>query len=94
MRRYDEPVEVRAAEVGGVFGPAWFRWRNRLRRVTEIERTWFETSDWWSDPGDDLLAESQVWRVVASSDASDVPGVYEISCPVGGAQWLLRAVVD
>lgn len=94
MRRYDEPIEVSSAEVEGVFGPTRFRWRRRLWRVTAIERTWFETADWWARPGGDLLAESQVWRVVASGGTSGEPGVYELSCPTGGDQWLLRAVVD
>lgn len=94
MRRYNEPIEVRAAEMAGVFGPAAFRWRHRLWRVTEIERTWFETANWWSDPGDDLLAESQVWRVVASAGAARDAGVFDLSCPVGGDRWLLRSVVD
>lgn len=94
MRRYDEPIEVRSAEVGGSVGPAQFLWRRRLWRVTAIEHTWFETADWWSRPGGDLLAESQVWRVVASTGPRGEPGVYELSCPIDGARWLLRAVVD
>lgn len=94
MRRYDEPIEVRSGEVGGDIGPALFLWRRRLWKVLGVEARWKETADWWSRPSDDLLAESEVWRVVAAPGAWASPGVYELAHPVAGDAWLLRAVVD
>lgn len=94
MRRYDEPIEVRSGEVGGDIGPALFLWRRRLWKVLGVEARWKETADWWSRPSDDLLAESEVWRVVAASARTAEPGVYELARPVAGGDWLLRAVVD
>ncbi len=101
MRRYDEPVEVRAEPLGGPageeVGPAQFVWRRRLWRVLEVENRWFETADWWTAPGDDLLAEAEVWRVVAAAGRSALPGVYELArgtTAAGAPDWRLRAVVD
>ncbi|HOU92857.1 MAG TPA: DUF6504 family protein [Polyangiaceae bacterium] len=101
MRRYDEPIEVRAEPVAGPagdeVGPAQFVWRRRLWRVLEVENRWFETADWWTKPGDDLLEESEVWRVVAASGRDTLPGVYELArgtTRAGESDWRLRAVVD
>ncbi len=94
MRRYDEPVEVRSGERGEGWGPLQFLWRRRLWRVVEVETRWKETSDWWTRPSDDLLAESEVWRVVAASGRTGERGVYELACPTGGGSWRLRAVLD
>ncbi len=94
MRRYDEPIEVRSGEVDGAIGPIQFLWRRALWRVLSVETRWKETADWWSRPGDDLLAESEVWRVVASSGRTARAGVYELVHPVAGDRWVLRAVVD
>ncbi len=94
MRRYDEPIEVRSGEVGGDIGPAQFLWRRRLWRVTGVQTRWRETSDWWSRPSDDLLVETEVWRVTAASGRSASEGVYELACAVADGDWLLRAVVD
>ena len=94
MRRYDEPIEVRSGEVGGDIGPAHFLWRRTLWKVLSVETRWKETADWWSRPSGDLLAESEVWRVVASSGRTGEPGVYELARPAAGGDWLLRTVVD
>ena len=97
MRRYDEPIEVRASEVEGEVGPTHFVWRRKVWRVLDVETRWGETADWWTRPGDDLLAEAEVWRVVAASSRASEPGVYELACGAsgeGGQQWRLRAVVD
>lgn len=94
MRRYDEPIDVRPGQVDGDLGPAHFVWRRRLWKVLSVEKRWLETADWWSRPGDDLLAESEIWRVVAASGRSAEPGVYELACPATGGDWLLRAVLD
>ena len=94
MRRYDEPIEVRASEVEGEVGPTHFVWRRKEWRVLDVETRWRETSDWRSKPGEDLLAESEIWRVIAASGRAAVPGVYELAHPLGGEDWFLRAVVD
>jgi hypothetical protein len=42
----------------------------------------------------DLLAEHEVWRVLAAAGASGSPGVYELDNARGTGGWRLRAVVD
>ena len=42
----------------------------------------------------DLLAEHEVWRVLAAVGASGSPGVYELDHARGTGGWRLRAVVD
>ena len=100
MRRYDEPIGVRAGPMAGPageeVGPARFVWKRRLWRVLEVESRWFETADWWTAPGDDLLAEAEVWRVVAACGRTARPGVSELARGTtagGGPDWRLRAVV-
>ena len=101
MRRYDEPIEVRAERVdtpsGEDVGPVQFVWRRRLWRVVEITHRWLETADWWARPGGDLLRGTGVWRVVAAPGSAAAPGVYELACGTtasGAPDWRLRAVVD
>ena len=101
MRRYDEPIEVRSERLdtpsGDDVGPAQFVWRRRLWKVLEVENRWFETADWWTRPGDDLLAEAEVWRVVAMAGRSSLPGVYDLAhttTVTGEPDWRLRAVLD
>lgn len=100
VRRYDEPIEVRSGDVDGAIGPVQFLWRRKLWRVLSVETRWKETADWWDlrdrrgDDEGDLLAESEVWRVIASSGRLSTPGVYELAHPVSGDEWWLRAVVD
>ena len=106
MRRYDEPIAVRAEPLatpaGEEVGPAQFVWRRRVWKVLEVENRWFETGDWWTRPAGasgerDLLAEAEVWRVVAASGRSSLPGVYELArgtTDAGEPDWRLRAVVD
>src|SRR5664279_5506111 len=38
MRRYDDPVEVRKAMVGGTEGPEQFLWRGRLWKVCDVRQ--------------------------------------------------------
>lgn len=94
MRRYDEPIDVRSGELDGAPAPVQFLWRRKLWKVLGVEGRWRETADWWSRSGDDLLAESEVYRVLASSGRTSVPGVYELAHPVAGEEWVLRGVVD
>ncbi len=42
----------------------------------------------------DLLAEHEVWRVLAAVGASGSPGVYELDHARGTGGWWLRAAVD
>ncbi|MCW2810944.1 MAG: uncharacterized protein JWP61_1402 [Friedmanniella sp.] len=42
----------------------------------------------------DLLAEKEVWRVLAAPGASSQPGVYELAHAAGTGEWRLRRVVD
>ncbi|WP_282004413.1 DUF6504 family protein [Propioniciclava sinopodophylli] len=104
MRRYDEPIAVRSGEVAGEPAPVEFVWRRRLWRVLGVETRWRETGQWWvpgggsrgsaEGSGDDLLAEAEVYRVLASAGRSSLPGVYELAHPLSGDAWFLRAVVD
>lgn len=98
MRRYDEPIDVRSGEVAGEPAPVQFLWRRKVWRVLGVETRWRETGQWWSlggeRGGDDLLAEAEVYRVLASSGRSSLPGVYELAHPLAGDAWFLRAVVD
>ena len=98
MRRYDEPIDVLAAAGDeAVASPRQFVWRRRLWRVIEVEQRWLETADWWSDPGDDLLKETEVWRVSAAAGASASVGVYDLACAAsesGDPRWTMRAVID
>jgi hypothetical protein len=107
MRRYDEPIEVRQGLIGALEGPAQFLWRRRLWQVTEVQTRWVETADWWNSPliraarGDleevadrDLLAEEEIWRVVAAPGRAGEPGVYELAHAWADGAWRLRTVVD
>lgn len=108
MRRYDEPIEVRQGLIGAQEGPAHFLWRRRVWKVTELQHRWIETVDWWNSArvraargdvepvtgNDDLLAEQEIWRVVAAPGRQGSPGVYELAHAWGSGQWRLRAVVD
>ncbi|GAA2100971.1 hypothetical protein GCM10009841_16290 [Microlunatus panaciterrae] len=42
----------------------------------------------------DLLAEEEVWRVVAANGRAGHQGVYELSHVWGTGQWRLRTVMD
>lgn len=64
MRRYDDPVDVRAGLIAGQEAPAQFLWRDRLWVVREVIAHWIETGAWWEEPrvtaalfGDDRARE-------------------------------------
>jgi hypothetical protein len=106
MRSYDEPIEVQRGVVAGLEAPAQFLWRDRLWMVKDIQTRWVETGAWWDGPAAqalrgettddeaDLLAEEEVWRVVAGQGRAGHQGVYELSHAWGTGQWRLRSVVD
>jgi hypothetical protein len=50
VRRYDDPVEVHAADADGSGGsePASFLWRGRLYVVREVLGHWRERRAWWT----------------------------------------------
>ncbi len=52
VRRYDDPVDVRAAfdEVQGETTPDAFVWRGRLYVVRAVLSRWHERRAWWRDP--------------------------------------------
>ncbi|GAB3697852.1 DUF6504 family protein [Mariniluteicoccus flavus] len=84
MRVYEEPIAVSRGLIGALEGPAEFRWRGRIWRVTEIESRWVTTGAWWdspaaravrtggleADPTADILDEEEVWRVMAGRRVS------------------------
>jgi hypothetical protein len=106
MRTYDEPIEVQRGLVAGLEGPAQFLWRDRLWMIQDVQTRWVETGAWWDGPAaralrgestddeGDLLAEEEVWRVVAGQGRSGHQGVYELSHAWGTGQWRLRSVLD
>lgn len=93
--------------VATVEGPARVVWRDRLWVVREIHACWTETAPWWhgaaaravrgeSVPDEteaDLLAETEVWRVLADDARTHRSAVLELSHG-GVAGWRLRAVRD
>jgi hypothetical protein len=106
MRSYDEPIEVRRGLVAGAEAPAQFLWRDRLWMVQDVQTRWTETGAWWDGPAaralrgesadeeGDLLAEEEVWRVVAGQGRAGHLGVYELAHAWGTGQWRLRSVLD
>ena len=52
VRRYDDPVEVQAADADGSGGsePASFLWRGRLYVVRGVLGHWRERRAWWTAP--------------------------------------------
>ncbi|WP_425309769.1 DUF6504 family protein [Ammonicoccus fulvus] len=107
MRVYDEAIEVRQGEVSGVEAPSQFLWRNRLWSVRSVEQRWVVTGPWWdsaaaravrdgavSPDGGGLLAEEEIWRVVAANGRTGTQGVYELTHAVETGAWRLSRVVD
>lgn len=80
VRRYEEPIEVRAAgeqaapdgaSAGSPGAPAAFLWRGRLYVVRQVLDHWKERRPWWRD----ALDERRVPAAVAAtgSDAAACP---------------------
>lgn len=108
MRICEEAIEVRRGEVRGVEAPAQFLWRNRLWSVRSVETRWVMTGPWWDSSaaravrdgsaelvdGEPVLAEEEVWRVVAANGRTGIRGVYELTHEVSTGAWRLSRIVD
>lgn len=74
MRRYEEPIEVRAAAdetASGVPGaPEAFLWRGRLYVVREVLDHWKERRPWWRDALDDRREPGARTRAESSTATS------------------------
>jgi hypothetical protein len=66
----------------------------RSARGDDVETLPFEEGPSEASEETDLLAEHEVWRVLAAAGASGSPGVYELDNARGTGGWRLRAVVD
>jgi hypothetical protein len=77
VRRYDDPVEVRAAGAGDCGGsqPASFLWRGRLYVVREVLGHWRERRAWWTAPAARALH--------GEADLMPVPPAGAVPVPVG-----------
>jgi len=53
VRRYEEPIEVRATADETAGAPDAFLWRGRLYIVREVLDHWKERRPWWRDAFDD-----------------------------------------
>ncbi len=108
MRVDEEAIEVKKGEVQGAEAPAQFLWRNRLWSVRSVETRWVLTGPWWDSSAakavrdgaadavvdETVLAEEEVWRVVAANGRTGVHGVYELTHAVSTGAWRLSRVVD
>lgn len=108
MRIYEEAIEVRRGVVAGAEAPSQFLWRDRLWSVRSVEQRWVVTGPWWDAPaaravrdgsvdapeGEGILAEEEIWRVVAANGRTGVHGVYELTHAVATGAWRLSRVVD
>ena len=77
VRRYEEPIEVRAtteqAVPGGATGsgavPDAFVWRGRLYVVRQVLDHWKERRPWWRDALDERRVPAAVATVGSGADA-------------------------
>ncbi|MBE3076476.1 MAG: hypothetical protein IMZ75_16340, partial [Actinobacteria bacterium] len=76
VRRYEEPIEVRAG-VGGVDpdpSPSAFLWRGRLYVVRDVIGHWRERKAWWRGALDPDEEDSDTLR--------GMPAAHGLDCPV------------
>jgi hypothetical protein len=107
VRRYEEPIEVRAGV--GVADhvpdqtPSAFLWRGRLYVVREVIGHWRERRAWWRealDPDENTATqgldclEQEVWRVEASPGRLAGTGVYDLGMDGPRRGWRLLRVAD
>ncbi|RKS74096.1 hypothetical protein CLV35_2596 [Motilibacter peucedani] len=94
MRRYDDPVDVRAGDLHDpeLQQPQQFLWRGRLYVVRDVLAHWVETGAWWRAPS------AQVVHGLSDAEPvpSGVPSSGSSGVPAGGraAAVLPRAVAD
>jgi hypothetical protein len=73
VRRYEEPIEVRAladrAASEAAPTPDAFLWRGRLYVVRQVLDHWKERRPWWRDALDDRRAPAAVATAGAGTDA-------------------------
>ncbi len=82
-------IQARWVESGAWWeGPAARALRGESTSTIATRTTATSTTD------DDLLAEKEVWRVLAAAGSSGQPGVYELAYATGTGQWRLRRVMD
>lgn len=109
VRRYEEPIEVRARDTGqesATGSPDAFVWRGRLYVVREVLDHWQERRQWWRDalepPAQNREGtsdpcperERRVWRVEASPGRTAGTGVYDLGADGVPGRWLLLRVAD
>ena len=107
VRRYEEPIEVRATADAqtGPGAPDAFVWRGRLYVVRAVLDHWQERRPWWrgaldgdGSPGrpglPDEARERRVWRVEASAGRLAGAGVYDLGADPSRGQWQLLQVAD
>jgi hypothetical protein len=74
VRRYEEPIEVRAladqAAPEGVPAPDAFLWRGRLYVVRQVLDHWKERRPWWRDALDERRASGAVATVGSGTDTA------------------------
>lgn len=82
VRRYEEPIEVRAAgeqaapdgaSAGSPEAPAAFLWRGRLYVVRQVLDHWKERRPWWRDALDERRVPATV-AATGSGAADDAAG--------------------
>ncbi|MEO7746017.1 MAG: DUF6504 family protein [Actinomycetota bacterium] len=76
VRRYDDPVDVRAvADEPGETTPDAFVWRGRLYVVRAVLARWHERRAWWRDPAATALLGL---RADEPAGATDVPAALDV----------------
>lgn len=102
VRRYEDPIEVRAQHGSTPAAPDAFLWRGRLYVVRDVLGHWRERRAWWRealDPGADAVGsltdlEQEVWRVEASPGRMRGTGVYDLAHDGAAPGWRLLRVAD
>lgn len=71
MGRYNDPIEVTLVHdpVGGM-RPARFTWRRSKKTVREVQDSWEEAGEWWSQ-----APAQTIWRVFTTDG-----GLFELAC--------------
>ena len=69
--------------------------------MREVVATWIETGPWWQPDRSangsasmDLVAEMEVWRVVAARGRDTSPGVFDLVLDWSDGSWRLAGCLD